>query len=162
MIPSPQTGSELPLLPVNAPKNATQNSYQRDGPMRTDPNGGGSPNYWPNSFNGPEPDISAKEPAIEISGKADRFNYTYPNDDFVQPGNLYRDVMTDPDRENLAGNITGHLGGAQKRIQLRQTALFFKADPDYGRRVAKGLKLDIKEVETLANMTHDERVIATQ
>jgi len=125
--------------------------------MRTDPNGGGSPNYWPNSFDGPEPDISAREPAIDISGKADRFNYTYPNDDFVQPGNLYRDVMTDQDRENLAGNITGHLGGAQKRIQLRQTALFFKADPDYGRRVAKGLKLDIKEVETLANMTHDER-----
>lgn len=154
-------GPNYHLLPVNAPKNATQNSYQRDGPMRTDPNGGGSPNYWPNSFNGPEPDISAKEPAIEISGQGDRYPYTYPNDDFVQPGNLYRDVMTDQDRENLAGNIIGHLDGAQKRIQLRQTALFFKADPDYGRRVAKGLKLDLKEVEKLANMSHDERVKAT-
>jgi len=70
--------------------------------------------------------------------------------------------MIDQDRENLAGNITGHLGGAQKRIQLRQTALFFKADPDYGRKVAKGLKLNINEVETLANMTHDERAKATQ
>jgi len=154
-------GPNYHLLPVNAPKNANANSYQRDGPMRTDPNGGGSPNYWPNSFNGPEPDISVKEPPIEISGCADRYPFTYPNDDFVQPGNLYRDVMTDKDREHLAGNITGHLGGAQKRIQLRQTALFFKADPDYGRRVAKGLKLDIKEVEKLANMTHDERAKAT-
>jgi len=44
---------------------------------------------------------------------------------------------------------------------LRQTALFFKTDPDYGHRVAKGLKLDIKEVENLANMSHDERVKAT-
>ena len=155
-------GPNYHLLPVNAPKNAPVNSYQRDGPMRTDSNGGGSPNYWPNSFNGPEPDISVKEPSSEISGQVDRYKYTHPNDDFVQPGNLYRDVMTDQDREHLAGNITGHLAGAQKRIQLRQTALFFKADPDYGRRVAKGLKLDIKEVETLANMTHDERVIATQ
>ncbi|HUW67554.1 MAG TPA: catalase, partial [Candidatus Nanoarchaeia archaeon] len=154
-------GPNYHLLPVNAPKNATENSYQRDGSMRTDPNGGGGPNYWPNSFNGPEPDISAKEPPIEISGQADRHQYTHPNDDFVQPGNLYRDVMTDQDRENLAGNIIGHLGGAQKRIQLRQTALFFKADPDYGRRVAKGLELDIKEVEKLANMSHDERVKAT-
>ncbi|MBE0523370.1 MAG: catalase [Methanosarcinales archaeon] len=154
-------GPNYHLLPVNAPKNAPENSYQRDGFMRTDPNGDGGPNYWPNSFNGPEPDISAKEPQIEISGKADRFQYTHPNDDFVQPGNLYRDVMSDQDRENLAGNIIGHLGGAQKRIQLRQTALFFKADPDYGRRVAKGLKLDIKEVENLAYMSHDERAKAT-
>jgi catalase len=154
-------GPNYHLLPVNAPKNAPRNSYQRDGPMRSDPNGGGSPNYWPNSFNGPEPDISAKEPAIDISGQADRYQYTHPNDDFVQPGNLYRDVMTDQDREHLAGNIAGHLAGAQKRIQLRQTALFFKADPDYGRRVAKGLKLDIKEVEKLANMSDDERVKAT-
>ncbi|MCL7411867.1 MAG: catalase [Methanosarcinaceae archaeon] len=154
-------GPNYHLLPVNAPKNATENSYQRDGFMRIDLNGGSGPNYWPNSFNGPEPDISAKEPLMDISGQADRYPYTYPNDDFVQPGNLYRDVMTDQDRGNLAGNIIGHLGGAQKRIQLRQTALFFKADPDYGRRVAKGLKLDIKEVEKLANMSQDERAKAT-
>jgi catalase len=154
-------GPNYHLLPVNAPKNANENSYQRDGFMRTDPNGGGDPNYWPNSFHGPEPDISAKEPPIEISGQADRYKYTHPNDDFVQPGNLYRDVMTDQDRENLVGNIVSHLVGAQKRIQLRQTALFFKADQDYGRRVAEGLKLDIKEVENLANMSHDERVKAT-
>ena len=154
-------GPNYHLLPVNAPKNAPENSYQRDGFMRTDPNGGGGPNYWPNSFNGPEPDISVKEPPIEISGKTDRYLYAHPNDDFVQPGNLYRDVMSDHDRENLAGNIIAHLGGAQKRIQLRQTALFFKADQDYGRRVAKGLKLDIKEVEKLANMSHDERAKAT-
>jgi catalase len=154
-------GPNYHLLPVNAPKNAHENSYQRDGFMRIDSNSGGSPNYWPNSFNGPEPDILAKEPPIEISGKANRYPYTHPNDDFVQPGNLYRDAITDQDRENLAGNIINHLSGAQKHIQLRQTALFFKADPDYGHRVAKGLKLDIKEVENLANISHDERVKAT-
>ncbi len=154
-------GPNYHLLPVNAPKNARENSYQRDGFMRNDPNGGSGPNYWPNSFNGPSPDISLKEPPFEISGFTDRYKFTHPNDDFVQPGNLYRDVMTDQDRENLAGNIIGHLGGSQKRIQLRQTALFFKADPDYGSRVARGLNLDIKEVEKLANMSHDERAKAT-
>lgn len=55
-----------------------------------------------------------------------------------------------------------HLSGAQKLIQLRQTALFFKADPDYGSRVAKGLGLEIKEVERLANMTTEERARATE
>jgi catalase len=64
-------------------------------------------------------------------------------------------------REHLIGNIVAHLGNAQKRIQLRQTALFFKADPDYGRRAAKGLGLDVKQVEKLAAMSQEERVKAT-
>jgi len=154
-------GPNYHLIPVNAPKNAPENSYQRDGFMRTDSNFGGKPNYWPNSFKGPEPDISAKAPPFKISGKADRYPFTHPNDDFVQPHALYHDVMTDKDRENLIGNIVDHLHNAKKRIQLRQTALFYKADPDYGRRVAEGINLDIKKVETLANMSQEERVKAT-
>ncbi len=83
------------------------------------------------------------------------------DDDFVQPGELYRQVMTDTDREHLVGNIVAHLGGAQKRIQLRQTALFYKADADYGKRVAKGLGLKVEEVKRLAAMSQEERVKAT-
>ncbi len=92
---------------------------------------------------------------------AGRYPFNFPNDDFVQPGDLYRKVMTDQDRKNLIGNIVDHLGGAQKRIQLRQTALFFKADPDYGRRVAAGLGLEAGEVERLAKMSQEERAKAT-
>jgi len=61
----------------------------------------------------------------------------------------------------LIGNITTHLCNAQKRIQLRQTAIFCKADAEYGRRVAEGLGLDIKEVENLAEMSQEERAKAT-
>ena len=70
--------------------------------------------------------------------------------------------MTDTDRAHLVANIVGHLGNAQKRLQLRQTALFYKADPDYGQRVAEGLGLDMKEIKTLAQVSQDERVKATQ
>jgi catalase len=155
-------GPNYHLIPVNAPKNAPEQSYERDGFMRTDHGGGGGPNYWPNTFGGPGPDASATEPVSDLSGKAGRYPYSHPNDDFVQPGNLYRDVMTEEDRSNLVGNIVSHLGGAQKRIQLRQTALFFKADPDYGRRVAKGLGLDAEEVEKLARMSQEDRAKATK
>jgi catalase len=55
----------------------------------------------------------------------------------------------------------GHLGAAQKRIRLRQAALFYKPDPNYGKRVATGLKLDMKEVEHLANQSQEERARAT-
>ncbi|HAM49993.1 MAG TPA: hypothetical protein DCP92_04620 [Nitrospiraceae bacterium] len=96
-----------------------------------------------------------------VTGKAARQRYIHPNDDFVQARELYRKVMTDSDREHLIGNIVAHLGRAQQRIQYRQTALFYKADPDYGRRVAKGLDLDQKEIERLAKMSHEERAEAT-
>lgn len=38
------------------------NNYQRDGFMRFDNNGAGRPNYYPNSFGGPESEPSAAEP----------------------------------------------------------------------------------------------------
>ncbi len=154
-------GPNYHLLPVNRAKASPTENYQRDGFMRFDANGGGSPNYYPNSFGGPIPNPKAGEPPFEVSGMASRKAYTHPNDDFFQAGELYRRVMTDEDREHLIGNIVEHLGGAKKRIQLRQAAFFYKADPDYGRRVAEGLGLETKEVERLAGMSQAERAKAT-
>ncbi|MEA3360722.1 MAG: catalase [Thermodesulfobacteriota bacterium] len=154
-------GPNYHLLPVNAPKYAPENNYQRDGFMRFDDNSGGAPNYWPNSFGGPEPDSNSLEPPFEVSDQAARHAYMHPNDDFVQSGNLYRDVMTDEARDHLVDNIVSHLSGAQKRIQMRQTALFYKADQDYGRRVAEGLGLEVKDVKNLAAMSREDRAKAT-
>lgn len=154
-------GPNYHLIPINQPKGTTMVNYERDGFMRVDDNGGGGPNYYPNSFGGPEPQPGTGEPPFEVSGTADRHPYTHPNDDFFQTGELYRRVMTDEDRDHLIGNITAHLCNAQKRIRFRQTALFYKADPEYGRRVAEGLGLDVKKVERLAGMSQEERAKAT-
>jgi catalase len=154
-------GPNYHLIPVNAPKAAPETSYQRDGFMRVDANGGGGPNYWPNSFGGPAPDPASGEPPFALEGQAGRHPYRHPNDDFVQAGNLYRQVMKDRDRDHLVDNIVSHLGGAQKRIQYRQAAIFFKAEADYGRRVASGLGLDPTEVERLAALSQEERARAT-
>ncbi len=64
----------------------------------------------------------------------------------MQPGDLYRKVMTDIDREHLIGNIVSHLGNANKEIQLRQVQIFYKADPEYGQRVAEGLGLNMPKI----------------
>ena len=142
-------GPNYQLLPVNAPKASPMN------------NSGGGPNYYPNTMGGPEPNPDVSEPPFEVSGVVARQQYQHPNDDFVQAGDLYRKVMSDQDREHLIGNIVAHLGNAQKRIQLRQAALFYKADPDYGRRVAEGLGLEVDEVERVAAMSQQERLKAT-
>jgi catalase len=154
-------GPNYHLLPVNAPKAAPMASYQRDGAMRSDGNGGGGPNYWPNSFGGPAPEAGTGIPPIDVAGAAARHAYVLGDVDFVQAGALYRKVMTDADREHLVGNIVGHLGSAKKPIQLRQAALFYKADADYGERVAKGLGLKVEEVKALAAMSQEARVKAT-
>lgn len=155
-------GPNYHLIPVNAPKHRPETSYQRDAFMRVDNGGGGGPNYWPNSFGGPAPDEAAVEPSFPVEGVAARQAYGHENDDFVQVGALYSKAMNDQDRKNLVGNIVDHLGGAQKRIQLRQTALFYKAHPEYGAGVAKGLKLPLDEVKRLAAMSQEERAKATE
>ena len=154
-------GPNFHMLPVNAPKAAKENSSQRDGSMRFDNNGGVSPNYWPNTFGGPAPDASYTVPAIDISGMAARHAYELKDIDFMQADALYSKVMTAMDRDHLIGNITAHLSGAQKRIQLRQTALFYKVNAEYGERVAAGLGLSLDDVKRLAGMPQEERVKAT-
>ncbi len=153
-------GANYQLLPINRAKNAV-NNYQRDGQMAYGDNSGDAPNYYPNSFGGPEPKPDSGEPPFEVSGNAARQAYIHPNDDFFQAGELFRRAMTDKDRDHLIGNITTHLCNAIKRIQLRQTAIFYKADTEYGTRVAEGLKLDVKQVKQLAEMSQEERVKTT-
>ena len=70
--------------------------------------------------------------------------------------------MTDADRDHLISNIVAHLGNAQKRIQMRQAAIFYQADPEYGTRVATGLGLEVKEMKRIAAMPQEERVKATR
>ena len=155
-------GPNYHLLPVNAPKAAPMDSYQRDGAMRLGRQRRRRPELLAEQLRRPGPGPGASRSRRSTSpGTAARHAYVLGDVDFVQAGDLYRKVMTDKDREHLVGNIVAHLGGAQKRIQLRQTALFYKADPEYGERVAKGLGLDAAEVKRLAAMSQEDRVKAT-
>ncbi|WP_394325762.1 catalase [Methanobrevibacter arboriphilus] len=149
-------------IPVNRPKNADVNSYQRDGPMTVDENGGKGPNYYPNSFGGAEPDETVTPPTIELKAEINRHTMPTEDVDFFQTGELWRRVLSDEDKDHLVYNIVVHLGNAQERIRYRQCALFYKADPEYGTRVAEGIGLDINKVKELSEMTQEERVEATK
>ncbi len=153
-------GTNFHMIPVNAPK-AKANTNQRDGFMNMGGEGS-APNYYPNSFGGAAPDSSYKLPEIDVQGMAARHEYVLSDIDFVQAGELYSRVMTDYDRNNLVNNIASHLKNADKRIQLRQTALFYKAHKDYGEQVARLLGLDIEKVKELAVMSQADRVEATK
>ncbi|MEN9919784.1 MAG: hypothetical protein RL662_2220 [Bacteroidota bacterium] len=152
-------GANFDQLPVNAPK-CPMHNYQRDGAMNMGIDSP-APNYFPNSFDGASTQPRVAPPAIDLQGKAGRHEYPLVDDDFVQAGDLYARVLSDYDKTNLVNNILGHIKHALPRLQYRQTALFYKADADYGTRVATGLGLDVARVAQLAAMSQDERVKAT-
>ncbi len=135
-------GANFERLPTNAPKaTKVENPYQRDGHMRFDDNGGPGPNYEPNSFDGPKADPACAEPPLKISGDADRYEQKRGvDDDYVQPGNLFR-LMTQAQQQELIANIVGSLSKAPKNIQEKMVVHFRKADPAYGDGIAKSLGL---------------------
>ena len=140
-------GVNYDSLPVNKPQ-CPFSTYNRDGAMSFDGNGGASPNYEPNSFGGPTEDATSRERPRMISGTVDRHNHRDESDYYTQPGNLFR-LMPKDAQQRLISNIVGNLGQTPKRIQELQVAHFYKADPAYGEGVAKGLGLDASKRGTL-------------
>ncbi|TVQ32169.1 MAG: catalase [Phycisphaeraceae bacterium] len=130
-------------IPVNKPRCPVMN-YSRDGHLADAANYGSAPNYWPNSREGaPEPDEKFKDPAWELGQTiVDRFDSTEDHDDYTQPGNLFR-LFDDGQRDRLATRIAGVLGQAREEVQMRQLCHFFRADEEYGRRVAEKLGVDV-------------------
>ncbi|MGB5405951.1 MAG: catalase [Thiogranum sp.] len=131
-------------IDVNKPR-CPVHSYQRDGQTRCDGNGGGSPVYQPNSFDGPADSAAYAEPPLRIDGDADRYNHRDGNDDYTQAGDLYR-LMDDDAKQRLIDNIVGAMQGVAREIQVRQLGHFMKADPAYGERIAKGLEIDPADI----------------
>jgi catalase len=116
--------------------------------MRADGNFGAAPNYEPNSFSGPAEDPAYRERPRTITGAVDRHDHRVDDDYYTQPGNLFR-LLSREARQRLIGNIVASMKPVPQRIQELQVRHFFKADPDYGEGVARGLGLDIhKIVET--------------
>jgi catalase len=138
-----RVGANHQALPINRPRSEV-NNYQRDGQMRFDDNGGRSIYYEPNSFGGPTESQENKQAAYPVSGVADSVAYDH-NDHYTQAGDLYR-LLSEDERTRLVANIVEAMKPVEKEeIKLRQIQHFYKADPEYGTRVADGLGLSVPQ-----------------
>lgn len=138
-----RVGANHQTLPINRPRSEV-NNYQRDGQMRADNNGGGSIYYEPNSLSGPKESPADKPAPYEVSGAADSVAYDH-HDHYTQPGDLYR-LLSEEERTRLVQTIVGAMKPVESdEIKLRQIGHFYKADAEYGIRVAEGLGLSIPE-----------------
>ncbi len=87
-------GANYDSLPVNKPQ-CPYHTYNKDGAMRFDGNGGSAVNYEPNSFGGPTQDRSYVEWPRAVSGTVARHDHRTDGDYYTQPGNLFRLLSAD-------------------------------------------------------------------
>jgi len=141
-------GTNYLLLPVNDPetnKKVKVCTYQRDGPMQVGSNHGGRPNYYRNTFHGPE--VTDREQHIEHatfeSGMAARHE-AGDDDNFTQPRVFYTQVLDDRGRAHLIQNIVEHVQQCtDKEIIRRTVAVLANVDDDFGKQLATKLGVDL-------------------
>jgi catalase len=131
-------GVNYPQIPVNAPK-CPFHSYHRDGAMRVDGNSAGATSYEPNRHGEWQEQPDFAEPPLAIDGDAAKFNFREDDHDYYsQPGNLFRMLKPD-EQQRLFENTARAIGDASKVVQDRHIGNCSKADPAYGKGVAKAI-----------------------
>lgn len=139
-----RVGANHNSLPINRPVCPVHNN-QRDGFMAAGNNGGSGVYYEPNSYGGAQESPADRTSPFEVSGTADSVAYD-SDDHYTQAGDLYR-LMSAEERERLVANIVAAMKPVDRDdIKLRQIAHFYKADPEYGTKVAEGLGLAVPQV----------------
>ncbi len=130
-------GVNFNQIPVNAPK-CPYHSYHRDGQMRVDGNQGSRLAYAPNMY-GEWPDSpELQEPRLPLQGEAGHWDHRLDQDNFEQPGNLFR-LMSAAQQQALFENTARSILGASPEVHARHIGNCTKADPAYGAGVARAL-----------------------
>lgn len=131
-------GANYLQIPVNCPFASRVRNYQRDGPACVTDNQKGAPNYYPNSFCGPEDNARHVEHRDTFTGDVQRYNSS-EDDNYSQATVFYRKVLKEEERERLIKNIAGHLKDTLLFIQQRAVKNFSNVDAEFGRRLQEEL-----------------------
>ncbi|XP_066907472.1 catalase [Halyomorpha halys] len=126
------------LIKVNAPlQTAKVANRQRDGYARTDNNQDGSPNYYPNSFNGPIGNPRGKQALYPVSGMVAAYDTS--NEDNFSQATWFWNQLTSDQRSRLVANIAATLNYAAPFIQERAVNNYLQVSEDFGNAIAAGL-----------------------
>jgi len=136
-------GTNYLQIPINRPYRSKVVNFSRDGLMNVTDNGGASPVYNSSYSKGTFENPSLHIARFNVSGSVARtkVRVNNPEDDFVQAGILYRDILSEEGRKHLIENMSGYMKFAKVDIQRKCVALFSKCDEDYGKRLSEALGL---------------------
>jgi len=141
-------GANFQQIPINCPYMSRTTHYQRDGVTFSE-NGGSGPNYWPNSLRGPAPKSEANPNTYDLKNVVVGRHSPQPGDDFLQAGDLYRNILSDKERTSLIVNLADAIKEvSREEVKVRSVRNFYLADTDFGTRLAKELGIDVAKVQT--------------
>ncbi|RFB35946.1 catalase [Brevibacillus sp. VP] len=133
-------GANYLQLPINCPY-APVHNQQRDGAMQFQQQS--SPvNYEPSRHaENPVEDPAYKESETLLVGYVSREKIEKPND-FTQAGERYRSYSPE-EKVNLIANLANDLATVHERTKMLAICNFFRADREFGMRLASALNVDI-------------------
>lgn len=148
------SSSNFQNLPVNRPKSAVHN-YNQDGVMAFEHFWNGSLNYEPSLNAGVyQEDKRYLYSQVRACGKYVQKGIE-PTVDFRQAGELYRSFSFG-DKKNLIGNLASDLLLVKSMtVKNIMCSHFYKADKNYGARVAFAVGCDMERVKMLAKKLKD-------
>ena len=137
-------------IPVNQPKGVGIENmcpFSRDGQMRfLDGNQGGGPIIIQIIKVFTNHNLNIK-PAFPVDGDGYEYNQRQDDDNyFEQPGKLFR-LQSDDAKERIFTNTANAMDGVSEDVKHRHIRHCYKADPEYGKGVAKALEIDINDVD---------------
>ena len=92
-----------------------------------------------------------KKPPFPTDGDGYEYNYRQDDDNyFEQPGKLFR-LQSEDAKERIFTNTANAMDGVSKDVKVRHIRHCYKADPEYGKGVAKALGIDINQIDLETN-----------
>nr|WP_245979261.1 catalase [Lysobacter pythonis] len=142
-------GANHKQLPINAPRNITIANHNQDGFMRLREDMD-NVNYQPSrTGDGHVEDRRHLYSQLALSGATQQQRIA-KTDNFSQAGAFWRGLSRKA-QGNLIRNLAADLGQVRDAmIKNTMVAHFYKADADYGRKLASAVKADLREVERIA------------
>ncbi len=143
-------GANYMELPVNRPLVAVHNN-NIDGAMQMDTETG-DVDYEPtDNAASPVPDAQYRYSQYPVQGMAQQ-RPVYKPDDFRQAGDLYRSYDK-VQQDHLIVNLAADLNQVTSdKIKDTMVSYFYRADHDYGTRLAAAIHVDMNAVKALAAM----------
>ena len=139
-------GKNFHQLPINRPLDGVKNTYTRDGLANIDGNGDGGPNYYPNSFNGPN--VSHyNQPSVyyQNGGKVGRYDNGNEGN-FDQLKTYWKDMTSDDEGYIFADRVLKPLAAslclASPEIQNRSlTNNWDPVGPEFSKLLRRQLSI---------------------
>jgi len=134
-------GANFLQIPVNRPKFEIS-TYQKDGPMCMDDNGAGAPNYFPNSFGGPEVDHALWNETVYRTPSTDVVRQDIGDlDNYALPKWYWRNFFDDGKRDRFVQTVAASLQEIEIEIQTRVIENMWKpVDPTLERRIKEEMQ----------------------